>query len=317
MRNMRRGWIGLALVGVLGLGVGCGGSSGNGGDDSSGTTGFTAANLEKAGATGNETLSTGYSLAEFSQKVLLGWYLDTAEKTAARAVALPVSGVCTSGTLDVAFTDADESGDLSAGDTLVFAFSACRMTIDDEDLQFDGTVTVTAGVVNGWPGGGTYTLELGFSFQSGFSVSSTDGSSSLSGGFTYTESSASGGLSYQLGVRGEHLEFVETGDSGTYTTRLSDFSFVFTFYTADEVYTAEADGSVYDSDLGATVFFDTTTLFRGTSDENPSEGVMEMTADDNSRVTLTVLDNTRVELALDADGDGTPEQTVEVLWDDL
>ncbi len=317
MNKSRSGWIALVLAGALGLGIGCGGSGG-GGDDGSdgGTTGFTAANLEKAGGVGNETLSTAHSLTAFSQTVLREWYMGTAGKTVARTAAQEVPGACASGTMDVTFTDEDESGDLTAGDTLVFQFTACQMTVENETLRFDGTITVTAGVVDGWPGD-SYSLELGFSFSSGFTVNSDGGSAVLSGGFTYSESSESAGLSYQMGIRGERLELVETDDSGTYTTRLTDFSFTFTIATVDEAYSAEADGTVYDSDLGATVAFDTTTPFTGTGDENPSAGVMVMAADDGSRVTLTVLDDTRVELALDADGDGTPEQTVEVLWDDL
>ncbi len=319
MNKSRSGWIALVLAGALGLGIGCGGSGG-GGDDGSdgGTTGFTAAKLQDAGGAGTAALDTSYSLTDFSLKLIYAWGVETV--TMARSAALPVTGLCTTGTLDAEYTDADESGTLTAGDTVVFTFSSCGMEMEDESLTFDGTLEVSAVEVTGttWPEP-PYTIALAFAFQPGFTVSGDDSSTTLSGGFTYTESTESG-VAYSLSIEGGTLTFVDDDGTTTSTVRLTGFTASFTLHMLAGGYTAEVAGTQYDSDLEMTITYDTPTPFSGVTDGNPTAGVLVLTASDGSVVTVTVVvvdATTYADIALDEDGDGTPEQTIRVPWDDL
>jgi hypothetical protein len=61
----------------------------------------------------------------------------------------------------------------------------------------------------------------------------------------------------------------------------------------------------------------TLTDFVQQGNNNPSAGVLSVTASDNSSLTLTALDSTNVQISVDNNGDGVVDQTTTTTWSDL
>jgi len=120
-----------------------------------------------------------------------------------------------------------------------------------------------------------------------------------------------------LGLQGDSLRIIITGtESGTVT--LKTYLFEVSENESTGVLSLNSKGMLDSTFIGGSVSFDTPqALVGGLNDENPSSGVMVINGANGSKQTLTVIDNTRVELAVDANGDGVNETTIPVTWDEL
>ena len=77
-------------------------------------------------------------------------------------------------------------------------------------------------------------------------------------------------------------------------------------------------GNMGSSALGSSIDLQTRTPFvQLQSEAYPHVGVLEATGTKGSKLVMTTLSNTQVQLDLDADGNGTYENTTTVAWNTL
>jgi hypothetical protein len=224
---------------------------------------------------------------------------------------------CSSGSLTVAVTDADNNSQISAGDSLTVTSNTCVMP--------SGTVSGTLGFqINSLSGTSTTNYSMGATMSFGnFTVTDTVRQFTVS---------ANGSLTVNFNTTAVHTwtETVSTPSmtvSGSYlgmtrSRTLSNYSASATRaphanYTYQTRYTLS--GAVTTSALGNQTFlFATTTEFvKNGIDAYPSSGEMLITGANNGKLKVTAMDNTQVNLALDADGNGTYDSPVTVSWSAL
>ena len=161
-----------------------------------------------------------------------------------------------------------------------------------------------------------HSLTLEHAFGNGLTATGEEDSIRITGGFTCSVSTEDNQPSV-AGVGGASLSPVETGADGTNTVTLTNFT---TNITTNEItldYTLEADGTRNTTELGLTMTCETATPFSGVEPDNPVQGEMVIADEGGGRITVTVVDGTWIDVALDADGDGTREYTTGMSWEDL
>jgi hypothetical protein len=213
------------------------------------------------------------------------------------------------GSVTVSYTVTSTST-ITAGDTLTIATNNCV----DSGSTLNGSMTVTFNAFTGtfsstgaWSGSLTYNF-ANTVITTGSDSTAVDGDMSMS----YNQSS------YQVAsysVSGNSLQ-TTTVTSGTSTSRtISTYSYTGT--RSGNLYTFTPNFTISGSlgKLGNTSFSVTTlTAFKQNGSSYPYEGVMKITATDNTSVTLTAIDSTSVKLDIDSDGDGTTNQTNTITW---
>ena len=65
------------------------------------------------------------------------------------------------------------------------------------------------------------------------------------------------------------------------------------------------------------VSYSTTTQFEGTTLEYPTEGEFRILGTENSRMTVSAVDNVWAAISLDADGDNAPDYQNQPTWAEL
>jgi len=321
---MRQGkWLlGLSLLLAAGLALGgCGGSSG--GSDGGGGGGTQAVPITDA----NQALARDNALGAVTTMGDIGSFgvslvemlgnMNAGARAAARSAAVLVPGVCSTGTVNVEINDVTPVDQLSTGDTAAVTFASCVMENGFGPETFNGLVTFSVTEVATAP---TDFLSAPFDVTFGFvvtnlTVSDGESTTTISGGFDLNLASEDD-IAYTKGLSGTSFTLSEGGITAT----LTNFSYVDTENEASGDYTADASGRLASSEFsGGFIDFDTPTIFSGTGEGNPDDGVLVVTGAAGSELTLTVLDSTTVEVSLDADGNGTPDTgyPVQVLWDDL
>ncbi len=315
---MKRGqWLaGRSILLAVGLALaGCGGGGGGGDDGGPTPVQLTPANAENAGANALGAVTTMSGVADFgAQLVQILGNLPAATRTAARSAAVLVPGVCAQGTVDVTITDAAPVDVISVGDVGVLTFSACLMDDPIDPTTFNGAVTlsvtqVSAGAFPVPP----FDITFAFAFSE-LTVTDSVGATVVRGGFDLTL--AGGGDTLLSGVTGTSFSLTE----GASFAALSNFGFSGSRTASTGAYTEGGFGQLASSDFGGNrVGFETTTPFAGIEPDYPHEGVLVVDGALGSRVTVTAVSNTTVEMALDANGDGVVETgyPISVLWDDL
>ncbi len=225
--------------------------------------------------------------------------------SAVRNATIEESRECGDGTMLFIHEDNDDDQDLSTGDTLRVTFENC--TFEGEDGSISGAIELRDIVFNGDEEDDQFEESLVISFES-FVVRFAGDSISMDGeiGSTIRKDGDEWTLicefagQFQAGEDklngGSRIELVENDATGEYSL--------------------DSDGSIEVAGIG-TVQFETTTPFRGRGDGNPTEGVMIVSGEGNSKVTITALDADRVRIELDENGDGTAEETEDLSWDEL
>jgi len=212
-----------------------------------------------------------------------------------------------SGTMTVTFDDRDGNGTLSNGDVLTAAFAQCH---DSDTSSINGTVaiTLTAAPTD-------TTLDASASFQN---VTAVDGSvsSGISGNVALHEVDGSTVSTVQLTVGSGGLAVNVA--SSTYNDSVS-FESGMTFSASDTTDGSQAslslDGSFAAASIGGRVTVTTLTPLTTTdTSDYPATGVIKIVGASGSTVLATVLDDTQVQLQLDANGDGTYESSTVVAW---
>lgn len=326
-RSFRRS--AMMACGTFALLTGCGGGGGDGGmaagSADSGSTALpnssiNAANssvvasqaLTASSALNSQTSGSGSGLANTSVKQLnkalgIAFLNRAAGLTNTLTINCPQGGTATI-TLKAANTQ-----QVSSGDSVLVSADSC---IDGTDTA-NGTININFTNVSGKPSStspwnGTMNVSFtDFTFDDGTASKTANGALTLA----YDQTAARVAT---FSLTGDTLRLRST-ENGTVTERaLSGFNTsgsmngdLFTYRTG---FTLSSDAPP----LSQSPYTVTTlTDFTQQESSNPSQGALKVTASDGSSLTLTTLDTTNVNIALDSNGDGTAEQTTTTTWSAL
>jgi len=215
-----------------------------------------------------------------------------------------------SGTLTVSGDIADTTfSTLTAGDVITGSFSSCD---DGDGYVISGTLTITIQAFTGDLFVPPYSLTASFGL-SNLSLTQAGETLTLNGTATLAESTQDD-IFFASTLSGASLSFTDsTGDAGTLTNFISEGT--------DDLntleYTLDGSGTLATVGLTGSVQYATTTTFRGTGDNYPSEGVLVVTGADNSTETITAVDSINITIDIDENGDGIIDQTINTTWDTL
>ena len=228
------------------------------------------------------------------------------------AVAIPPEtfSCLVSGTVTVSGDIADTTfSTLTAGDVITGSFSSCD---DGDGYVISGTLTITIQAFTGDLFVPPYSLTASFGL-SNLSLTQAGETLTLNGTATLTESTQDD-IFFTSSLSGASLSFTEsTGDAGTLTNFISNGTD--DFNTLE--YTVDSSGTLATVDLTGSVQYDTITIFRGSGDNYPFEGVLVVFGADNSTETITAVDAINITIDLDENGDGVIDETFNTTWDAL
>ena len=233
----------------------------------------------------------------------------------ARVVQTEACGV--SGNITITIDDTDNSASLSAGDSIGFSFNACRSGLGE---TIDGGLSLAVSTVAGANLSGTLTYTQ-------FTVSTAEATLAVNGAVTlaYTEVGTLATYRTVIGAAGLTTRVNAPPFTDEITLRAgfeqvvtSDRAAVAPGSTATGLNTARIDGTLSTLQLGGVVTVATVTPFvRYSIDPYPRAGQLTATGANGSRVRVTAVSVTTVRVELDANGDGSYEQSRELPWGTL
>jgi hypothetical protein len=317
----------LALLSACGGGGDTSGSSGGGGSGPQAVAVSTTNQTSVARASvtgglsvtqtqtgGNTAQSSSMSVNALVQRALVA--MGDPRVHAASAGAHPEStntvtlSCGTGGTISTTFADNDNNLTLSSGDVFTLVFSQCQ---DSPTESLNGTIVITATSV---------TSSSQFSASASLqSVQAVDGalSSTVNGTVTVAELDSTSESDTTINVGASGLSVITV--SPTYSDAIT-FASGMQILSKDQFTLAQTvttlDGSYSATSIGGTVTVATTQpVVTRYTDDFPYAGTIHITGANNSALLITVLDNTQVQLQVDANGDGTYESSSAVGWETL
>ena len=298
-----------AVASLLGAGSGVTASDGSGASPASAQTGatrqagtsFAAAARRLAGALGGDAAAARKRVASAPVRAL--------------AIASETTPCTAGGQVIVSFTDADNNGAPSIGDTLTLTFAQCYETADD---SIDGSMSISLSrfdMVNG-----LVSFDGSMSLQQ-LSIVAGARSAGLAGGLamTYTEDSTTQSrIALVVGSAGLTAGAIAPGFAETVTYE-PDFSLSET--DTFDATTGALDHSVADlrggfraASIGGRVLLEPLApIAQYAVDAYPILGTLRVVGN-ASALRLRVIDTTQVEVDLDANLDGTYESGGPVAW---
>lgn len=235
-------------------------------------------------------------------------------KVTAQAVSASSVNCAVSGSLTVNINDADNSGTLSAGDSISFAFAACKPTATE---TVNGSMTLAVSSASATTVGGSISFAA-------LTASGPDGSFAINGGVSLAYSEAGTLATYQMVIAAGGLStVVSTAQYSDTITLGGGFEQTVTYdaaalppgSTIAGLGTARVNGTISAASLGGTVTLATVAPFRQYDiDPYPRDGQLRATGANGSALRLTALSVTTVRIELDANGDGIYEQSRDVPW---
>ena len=219
-----------------------------------------------------------------------------------------------SGTVTVTVNDANNNNQGDAGDSLTFTFTNCKVTAAD---NANGSIAITLSSFAATPVGanfagtmtlnlvateGTRTATLAGTVAANFTdLTTTQSRTSLTiGAGGLTGSVTAGGttetITYENGFALSETETID-GNGNPLSTSTT------------------VSGAISSSVLAGRIVLETTTpIVHLAADAYPGSGMLRATGTSGSALRVTALNNTQVQLDLDADGNGTYEASKTVLW---
>lgn len=208
--------------------------------------------------------------------------------------------------------DAAPVGEVSTGDRFAVSFNDCML---DPASTMNGGIVIDFETITGdWTVDDVWEVDIGFeinnlTFSSGPATGYFDGSWSQNATFD------TGDKTFALAG-----DFATTLNDGTgYQSAVLDgldLSWSYDATAAESTYSV--DGTFASTALGGSVTVTTLSPFvLRDVDLYPYTGSIQCTGAAGSALTMTAVDETFVQLAVDVDGDGTPEVTVNTTWDAL
>jgi hypothetical protein len=280
---------------LLGLVVGCGDSDGSA---DLYPASITAQNAEQFASQGVGAIELVESLSQMAQD-FTGVFEGSAQS-------IP----CDSGTVNVNIVDNLTQGQMDAGDSVSFNYSACTF----DDLVLNGAMSMTCQEASGAaPGAFSYTVTVSYS---NLTAASDGVTVSVNGGFTLTASS-SDGVSVATTVSGTYLSAFASGAGQSFSGSLSNFSMQSSYDDATGDFSRSINAVVASSELGGSVTYETILPFTGNEPDYPDAGQLVVTGANGGSVTLTALNDTTVEIAIDLDGNTVPDITFQTQWAEI
>ncbi|MBI5141802.1 MAG: hypothetical protein HZA20_06365 [Nitrospirae bacterium] len=267
-------------------------------------TSSSAGNDTTAKATVSNANTRRFNLADFS-RMMLG-EIEHSAGGQVSGKAAPKTGVCSSGSADVGYTDTDGNGQQSIGDTFTATFISCNI----EGAVINGSMSIT--LTNVSIGGGSSSMSATINLSS-FTVSEGGNTVSMNGGYSFSSTVSLSPMQATIHLSSSSLTVAVNSTS----TTLSDFSMTATVNNSS--YSYQTSGAISSTGLGGIIVFQTTTPFVGpvgSGDGFPTSGSLKVTGANNASVTITVS-GTVVNVAADINGDGTNDFSTNTTWDAL
>lgn len=217
------------------------------------------------------------------------------------------------GTASAVIDDVPPVDEISAGDSVSLTFNGCSDDIDGDPVILDGSVSFTVTASAGVPGG--YDVTVRFVYANLALTMGTE-TITLNGDIT-AQASTPDQLIFTTIASGDSLRAAISGPGGSMSARISDMDETRIVDLSLGTFVIRAAGTLYRSDLGGSVDYETTTDFTGTADGPPGAGAMLVTGASPARMRIVALNSTDVLLELDEDGDGTFETAINTTWDEL
>lgn len=142
-----------------------------------------------------------------------------------------------------------------------------------------------------------------------FSVSVTGETVVMSGDGTISESS-SDGVNFSSSVSGNGIQITAAGQ----TLTLTDYDILETENEATGEYAISINATISSSSVGGSVTVTTDVALSGIGSGDPSAGQVTCVGANSSSLTLTVVDSLNVQIEVDTDGIGGPDETLSLAW---
>ena len=208
--------------------------------------------------------------------------------------------------------DAAPVGEVSTGDRFAVSFDNCML---DLDSTLNGGIVIDFNTITGdWTVADVWEVDIGFEIN-GLTFSSGPATAFIDGNWSQNASYDTGDAAFSLAG-----DFTASANDGTgwKSAALDGLALAWSYDAAAAESTYSCDGRFASTELGGSVTLTTLAPFViRDGDANPYTGSMRATGSGGSRLTFTVLDETFVQLDIDADGDGIDEVTLTVEWFDL
>ena len=217
------------------------------------------------------------------------------------------------GSITAAFAvDAAPVGEVSTGDRFSVRFNGCMM---DPASRINGEIVIDFEMINGdWQVDDVWQVGIGFEIN-GLSFSSGPAHGTFDGSWNQNASYDTGDAAFSLD--GEFLTSVNDG-TGLRAAALDGLALSWSYDVVAAEATYSVDGQFASTELGGSVLLTTLAPFVVRDvDEYPYTGSLRAEGSGGSSLTLTALDETFVQIDVDADGDGIAEFTVTQTWFDL
>jgi hypothetical protein len=263
------------------------------------------------GPSGSPAIAAKTSLAQTKAAEIQQAHVVAVLKQSAAGVAQapvgPETTQCTGGGSVTTSADLANLATLTPNDTIQFVFDACVEDGATVSGRFAMRVTSFSGdLLSGAFTFGVTTDLTSFAVTANGETATANGriAVSVTSNFAGTVSTTVTSSSFSIG-------------DGTTTLTLSDYSVTRTLDTVAGTFTLDAGGTLTSTAFSGPVTFDTTVLLRGTGDSFASSGEVVITGANRATIKVSVLDATFVRIAVDANGDGTVDTTVDKTWDEL
>lgn len=214
-----------------------------------------------------------------------------------------------SGTVDVQVTISDPAQP-SINDTFVFEFSNCD---DGSGVVVDGGMTITIVGIGGDAASGNFLLGMQIEF-SAFAVTEAG-----------ETTSATGTINIEIDTSNPPVTTISVSTSALVTTSagteevLTNFTVEITedASTFPVAVTVETSFTISSPRIGGTVTVTTSLSLQSMGEDYPFVGELRIEGADRAVIVMIALDANTVRLEIDIDGDGAPDETIDLTWDEL
>jgi hypothetical protein len=200
-------------------------------------------------------------------------------------------------------------GQLSAGDTLDFAFADCDQ---GDGAVINGVFAMSITSFSGDLSSGMILLGIEVTVT-GFEVADASGTATMNGS-----------IAMSMDLRDPVVTAITISTAslsvsdGSTSHTLSDFSIVQTVDSSASVaYSLDVSGSLSSSRFDGRVDFETTATLQNDGGQYAFAGEVVISGANGATITVFVLSNQMVQLEIDLDGDGNADETVTRTWAEL
>ena len=264
------------------------------------------AGVEGAGIVEKSTGATrGLSLVDLSLAGLEALAARQGVGAATKTVTSETVACASGGSFSLTIDDADDSGDPSTGDSVVFRYDMCR----EDGSTLDGGMTMTNLVMTGDSGTPARSFGATIVFDA---LRSTYGSSDswIDGGFSMQASMQTRpSVILEATVIGDSLQAVTNG----VVDRMSDFSSSIRIDRSAGRYSYLVAATLDSEGLALS----TPRAFSGVIGVFPSDGALRVVDSTNASATLVALSSTSVRIDFDGNGDGRVDSSQVRTWSEV